>query len=148
LLWNVRSLGNNLKLHFVIQTLVDTNIHIACITESWLNSGHDHTIAILEAHGFAISHSFRPTRKGGGVAFLVRKGINFKRIIKKLEFDSFEWHGIHCIAKQTTHVICIYRKQEFPMLMFLEELNELMTAICGNSRDEKDRVFSGPQGPD
>jgi len=125
-----------LKLHFIIQTLLDSDIHIACITESWLNDGHDHTIAVLNSFGFSISHSFRATRKGGGVAILLRKEMKFKKIVNDAVFDSFEWHGIKYLTRNPICILCIYRKQEFPMALFLQELNNLMTSVCGNSSDQ------------
>ena len=53
--------------------MVDENIQIACITESWLNEGHDHTVAKLKSFGFNISHSFRTHRNGGAVAILLQE---------------------------------------------------------------------------
>ena len=57
MLWNVRSLVNNLKFHFITQTLADNDIHIACITESWLSpdQGHSHTISEIKKNLAGIS---------------------------------------------------------------------------------------------
>ena len=75
MLWNVRSLGNNLKHHFVQQTLEDQNIDIACITETWLSPdfGQDHTLSEIKNFGFNISSTSRKGRRGGGVAILSSK---------------------------------------------------------------------------
>ena len=74
-LWNVRSLGNNLKIHFILQTLKDCNIDIAFITESWLTEGFAHTAALLNSFKYELSHTFRPNRTGGGVATSPKYGI-------------------------------------------------------------------------
>ena len=135
MLWNVRSLSNNLKFYFVLQTLIDSDIHTACITETWLNNGHDHILALLDSYGFSISHSFRASRKGGGVAILVKKELKLKKLTRNLVFDSFEWHGIRYLSKRTVCVLCIYIKQEFSLILFLEELDKLLTSVCGNTSD-------------
>ena len=63
LLWNVWSLCGNLKFHFILQTMKDADIHIACITESWLTEGHDHIVANIEKLGYKISHYFRADKR-------------------------------------------------------------------------------------
>ena len=119
-----------------MQTLSDGDIDIACITESWITEGHDHTVFLLNSYGFNISHTYRKTRRGGGVAILVRNTIKFKSIPRNGEYASFEWHGIKYLAKRAVSIICVYRKQEVSMGVFLEELNELLTAICCNCSDQ------------
>ena len=70
MLLNVRSLANNLKLHFILQTIEDNNIDITCVTESWLNEGHDHTLAILNMFGYDLSHTIRSNKRGGAVVLV------------------------------------------------------------------------------
>ena len=80
LLWNVRSLTNNLKVHFILHTLHDNKIDVACITETWLSPelGHNHTnISIIKSRGYNITFDSRSDRNGGGVAFLLKSNIKF-----------------------------------------------------------------------
>ena len=86
----MRSLCNNLKIHFILQTLQDCDVKMECITQSWLTEGHNHTAAILNSFGYDLSHYFRPNRPGGGVAILIKKPLSFKKVALHLEIDSFE----------------------------------------------------------
>ena len=133
-LWNVRSLGNNLKIHFILQTLKDCNIDIAFITESWLTEGFAHTAALLNSFKYELSHTFRPNRTGGGVAVLIRKPLNFKVVNFHLIVDSFEWHAIR-LPSMGYLFVTIYRKQEFPLALFLSEFDELLSGITNKYLD-------------
>ena len=127
MLWNVWSLGNNLKVHFIIQTIADSKVDIACITESWLTEGFAHTQSILDSFGYSLSHTFRPNRAGGGVAMLIKKAMlsennfNFKEVKTFFHLETFEWHGIRLSGSTVYLILTIYRKQEFSMSVFLPE---------------------------
>ena len=96
MLWNVRSLSNNLKLNFVQQTLEDNDIDIACITETWLSPdyGQNYTVSELQSFGFKISLTSRKNRTGGGVGILVKKSIKFSSLKYTEQYSSFEWNGM------------------------------------------------------
>ena len=134
----MRSLGNNLKIHCVLQTLLDKNISVACITESWLQeNGHEHTVTIIKSFGFEVSLSCRKDRTGGGIATLVRNPIKFTKVTTPLLFDSLEWNAIRIIGPICNYLLlCVYRKQEFPMASFLEDLSILLEKKCSASCDE------------
>ena len=124
-----------MKLHFILQTIKDSNIDIACITESWLTESHLHTAAVLKSFGFNLSHTFRSKRKGGGVAFLLKRQYTFKKIATQKKFDSFEWHGLRLFTNRVYCMLCIYRKQEIPMAVFITEVTELMSGLFNNTSD-------------
>ena len=139
MLWNVRSIANNLKVHFVPQTLKDSNIDIACITETWLDpeQGHNHSIGIIESYGFTLSHTPRKNRKGGGVAFLLRSNVNFTPIKHYANYNSLDWHGIRIFGNITSYrLLCIYRKQEISMKIFLEGFAHFLLSFCSSTTDE------------
>lgn len=138
MLWNVRSLGNNFKLHCVMQTICDKNISVACITESWLpDKGHDHTTSIIKSMGYNVSLTCREDRTGGGVAILVKHPIKFTKVRRSLYFNSLEWNGVRIAGGITNYlVLCIYRKQEISMVSFLEELSVLLEKHCSATCDE------------
>ena len=133
-LWNVRSLGNNLKIHFILQTLKDCNIDIAFITESWLTEGFAHTASLLNSFKYELSHTFRPNRIGGGVAVLIRKPLDFTVVHFPLTVDSFEWHAIR-LPSMSYLFVTIYRKQEIPLAVFLREFEELLSGITNKYLD-------------
>ena len=139
LLWNVRSLVHNLKFHFILHTLEDNDIHIACITETWLSpsQGHNHTISELNALGYNLSFIGRKSRRGGGVAFLLKDFIKFSPVKYDVQFESFEWDGVTVIDGRTNYcLIGIYRKQEVSMIDFLQHLLCLLENVCSQSTDE------------
>ena len=119
MLWNVRSLVNNLKFHFITQTLADNDIHIACITESWLSpdQGHSHTISEIKKLGWNISFTARKSKAGGGVVLLLKNFLKFKPLNDSFHFESLEWNGIRVFGLRVTYcILCIYRKQEIFIL--------------------------------
>ena len=135
MLWNVWSLCGNLKFQFILQTMIDANIHIACITESWLTDGHDHIVANIESLGYKISHFFRTGKKGGGVAILTHKSLTVKCIKFDLCYESFEWHGIRYFGDRVYCILCIYRKQEVSTAIFFNEFTEFITLVCNSFSD-------------
>ena len=136
MLWNVRSLTSNLKLHFILQTLVDKEIGIACITESWLSpeQGHNHTLAVIKSFGFKISFTSRSNRRGGGISVLMKNNINCSTVTHSSDYVSFEWHDVRIHGQTNYCVLCIYRKQEYSMLIFLEEFSRYLLLICLNTQ--------------
>ena len=139
LLWNVRSLTNNLKIHFILHTLDDNKVDIACITETWLSPelGHNHSISIIKSRGYTISFHSRNDRCGGGVAFILKSGIKFKPFKHLTTYTSFEWHGIQVFGCASCYrLLCVYRKQEVSMITFVEELSHFMQLFCSNTTDE------------
>ena len=63
--------------------------------------------------------------------------IKFSSLKYTEQYSSFEWNGIRVFGVATTYcIICIYRKQEVSMLIFLDDLSDLLTSICSFSTDE------------
>ena len=128
-----------MKVHFVLQSLQDNDIDVACITESWLSreQGHNHTIATIESLGYNISFTSRSKQRGGGVAFLLKSKLQFVEIKPQGRYTSFEWHGIQiCGSNSKYRLLCIYRKQKISMIVFLEEFEHFLSLFCTNTTDE------------
>ena len=108
--------------------LLDNNIDIAFISETWLSSETNSVTAHIKSYGFDLIHVFRDKR-GGGVAILwnkrVQKHIKFSPV--KHEFKSFQYHKIVFNGTIKTDMICIYRFQETEYAEFCEELNVLLS---------------------
>ena len=141
MLWNVWSMGNNLKIHFIIQTIADSKIDVACITESWLTEGYAHTQSILNSFGYNLSHTFRPNRAGGGVAMLIKANLEYKEVKTFFDLKTFEWHGIRLLGTTVYLIVTIYRKQEFSMSLFLPEFSNFVSTLCNNTCDTV--IFNG-----
>ena len=99
-----------------------------------MTEGFAHTEAELKSYGYKLTHFFRPNRSGGGVAFLLRKDLLFKKVVINLKVVSFEWHVIRFPSYRYLFVT-IYRKQEISMLTFLEEFSDFMSVICNKTLD-------------
>ena len=109
------------------------------MTESWLSPGYgqDHTINEIKSFGFNLSLTSRRYRRGGGVAILVKNTLKFSSLKLSSSCSSFEWNGIRVFGIATTYcIVCIYRKQEISIITFLEELADLLDAVCLSSTDE------------
>jgi len=58
MVWNVWSILNELKLNNFLQIIEDRNVHIACITETWLDANNGRFTATEKEAGYGIVHSF------------------------------------------------------------------------------------------
>ena len=76
LLWNVRSM--NRKVDFIMQYIVDRDIDIACITESWLTDESNSVTFKIKNYGYNISHKHRNNTSGGGVCLIFKPIVNVK----------------------------------------------------------------------
>ena len=110
--------------------LIDNEIDLAFISETWFNSQSNSITALIKSYGFEIIHVFREKR-GGGVGILwkkcLQKHIRFSSV--KNNFDTFHYQTIIFNGTIKTTFICIYRFQETPYSVFCEELNGLLLQI-------------------
>ena len=129
--WNVQSLVN--KVHEIMSILSDNMIDLAFISETWLSSQSNSTTSIVKSFGYEMAHSFREQR-GGGVAIIWNKHLNknIRNVSTFKEFTTFHYQKILFNSKIKINLICIYRLQETPFNLFLQELNDLLSVqdIC------------------
>ena len=119
LLWNVRSFNN--KIDFIMQYIVDCNISIACITESWLTDQNDYVTFRIKNYGFSLSHKPRENGKGGGVCFIYKPDIKVIESKCNQIYESFEYHILEVCPPSSEIIfvlVCIYRKQEISYTQF------------------------------
>ena len=107
---NSRSVCN--KTHMLVDHLMEHDIDVMCICETWLSSTEKHrkVIGDLTPLGYNISHIPRSHGTGGGVAIVYRESIGCKS--NKYEATSFEC--LCCDMKFTgastvVKVVVIYR---------------------------------------
>ena len=112
----------------MISVMVDNDISISLITETWFSSISNPTTAIIKNSGFDIIHCYREKR-GAGVAVIwdtrVAKQIKINPISAK--FETFQFENIVFNGKFKMNIICIYRLQETSFKLFLEELETLIS---------------------
>ena len=68
--WNVRSANN--KIENIMDYLIDNDVTLAFIQETWLKEQNNHTTAIIKAKGYNLSHVCRLGGTGGGVAIIYK----------------------------------------------------------------------------
>ena len=77
--WNARSLKT--KVSSLCDLMLSSSLDLLSVTESWLTSNDSITIADLtnSLEDYALHHLPRSTRRGGGLAVIVRKGLHVSR---------------------------------------------------------------------
>ena len=112
-LWNARSLTN--KTHAVTDLVVDNNLDILVITESWLtgDSNRDgHTLANLKSclPNYDFVHRPRKSSRGGGI-FVLYKSTACCTVNTNKDFSSFELLDltINITPSSVVRLYCIYR---------------------------------------
>ena len=108
--------------------LCDNMIDLDFISETWLSSLSNSTTSIVKSFGFDMAHNFRDKR-GGGVAIIWNKRLdkNIRIVPAFKEFTTFQHQKILFHGEIKINLICIYRLQETPFNLFLQELNELLS---------------------
>ena len=88
-LFNARSVRN--KCDEIVDYVVNENMQILAITETWLTKEDEQICNELTPDGYTLIHKERQEKRGGGVAVLCRKALNPNRINAHLDkFKSFE----------------------------------------------------------
>ena len=104
-------------------------IDIAFITETWLTKSSWETIRAITGYGFEIHRADRGTR-GGGIAVIYRNiecTFPFFPHYVTSSITSFEYHVTRLkTACETYCLICIYRKQEVHVNVFISEIDTLL----------------------
>ena len=91
--------------------LLDHDIDIATITETWLTSERNSVTAVIGNYGYKLLHTYRNDRGGGGVAILYKSWLKIKPIKQKLTVETFEYLccTVEFINQPITKLISVYR---------------------------------------
>ena len=119
--------------------VVDNNIDILALNETWLHPGDvdNHVIGDLTPSGYLFHHIPRVGR-GGGVGVLIRNSLSVTKQ-PKLDASSFESIDLSIKAVSTCiHLLVIYRippskKNKLSPAMFLEEFSKLLENVSTSS---------------
>lgn len=129
---NSRSLNN--KIDAIMQTIVDKDVDIGCICETWLFSQNNPVTAIIKSHGYLVNHDYRKSQRGGGTAIFYKACYSAREVSLPCEFSTFE---ITCVAikshvAKTAVLVTLYRTGPLNK-SFLQEVDCLLSHICANS---------------
>ena len=121
-LLNVRSLRN--KCCHIRDFIIDNNLHVFCIVESWLKDSDSSVIASFLPNTHVLHHFTRPMGRGGGVGVILSK--NFQNIKSFNRFnDTFECIELHATCHGTKLVFSvIYRPPTSEFFGFIQELEK------------------------
>ena len=108
--------------------IIDNNIDILALTETWFrNDGQDQVaIGDMTPPGYRIQHLPRPNKRGGGLAIIYRTVLEMESI-KPTNFKTFE-----CFTTSVKHskasfqLAIVYRPPQTSTPDFLEEFAELI----------------------
>jgi len=136
---NARSICN--KCLLLNEFVVENEIEILCLTETWLKSNNSNDQLIineLTPTGFLFHHVPRNNGRGGGVGILYKKSLKLKKISVK-RFKSFEVMGMSiqstpaCIS-----IFVIYKpppstRNKFSNKMFFDEFQVFLEQFLSGS---------------
>lgn len=131
-LWNVRSVNN--KATIVNETIVDKEISLCFINETWLreNDNNGKVLHDLLPHNYQIVNIPRPVNKrGGGNALIYHQSIPVSAFSPRADtkdFTSFELMEGTIKYTPPIYVICVYRLQEVTVSRFIDELDTLLAS--------------------
>ena len=135
---NARSIINKtLQIKYLV---VDKNINILALTETWLKPDDcsDYTIRDISPTGCAFVHTPRSNGDGGGVGLLYRKNLKMEQI-KSDPFKSFEFQELllHS-ATSIILIIVIYRppisvKNGHTHAAFLDDFSSLLERLVSST---------------
>ena len=130
---NVRSIKN--KAMAVKDLVVDQDIDILALTETWLRPGNidDVEIRTLCPTGYRFLHVPRGHSRGGGVGLLFKDTLQINSHITDT-FTTFELMDIHFRSLQSIRILLIYRPPDnTSCVLFLEEFSVLLEQIMAES---------------
>ena len=126
---NARSLRN--KTADVVDHVVNSNIDMCVVTETWLKDADSVTIAALSPDGYCFQNS---PRSGGGVGVMYKSIIGTKLIHANQcsSFESSEWNVT--IQNHVIKLVAVYRPPSSsthpqPMSLFFEEFSTYLESI-------------------
>ncbi len=113
--------------------LIDHDIDILSLTETWFKSQHDQRTSDITPSGYKLVHTPRTGRKGGGVALLYKSGL----MLSVLKLTDEQPSSFEYIMTDFTHsarhirVIVLYRppssqKRRAPFSDFIREFSALL----------------------
>jgi exonuclease III len=131
-LYNVRSVVN--KSLAIRDFIIDNDLDLIALTETWLTDDSDHTIDQLTPEGYSIINVPREDKVGGGIALLYKSNLNI-RSINSNTFNTFE--KLECTVTLPTGlytIVIIYRppcnqKNGFTLLSFLDEFEHFLSQV-------------------
>ena len=134
---NIRGVSTNLDKFKLLLDDLDYTFPIIGLTETWLKP---HNVDSFFIKGYSHEYNIRPKRTGRGVSrfiadsliFTRRNDIKFNSIFNSIiiDIDKTELN-----SKRNVSIIIIYRPPNTESLLFINELDRILTALNKENRD-------------
>ena len=114
----------------ILAILLDNNIGLAFISETWLSSQSNITTSVLKQSGYNISHNFRQKR-GAGVAIIWNDSLDkqIRSCSVNSHYDTFQYQNVIFNGNFKMNLVCLYRLQETSLPLFFQELNDFLSNL-------------------
>lgn len=137
LVQNVRSITN--KATIVEQYLVDNQIDIAVLTETWIKQSDPTYNTVwneLLPEGYRFFNQSRVGTRGGGVGIVFSKSVTTSQPLQLGSFSSFEYIAVKmCINTDEPFILLvIYRPPKTSLSIFLSQFDMIMS-MCKSEYD-------------
>ena len=144
--WNVRSINN--KTDSIMNFVVDNEISLFFVTETWLTDMYNHTTATIKSYGYQIHHCFRSNTGGGGVAIIFKPLLKVVKIFVK-HATTFESVSVKMKFQDNSSLFCscVYRTGNLGN--FIDDFDQYLgdvflryekILICGDINIHLDKV--------
>lgn len=122
---NAQSVCN--KTDDITSFVLENNLDILAISETWLCEGDTLTQGDLTPCGYTLLHVPRHGRRGGGVAVLYRSYLCIRKSILP-SFKTFECLEVTLTCKSTATILVVYRPPSTLESQFLQEFSSLLSS--------------------
>lgn len=104
------------KMSFINDMLSNINMHVICVSETWLNNTHSDTMVKIPNYTLVRHDRAQPDKKrGGGVAIYVRHDLGFNLLSKSAFGEQFEFIVLEIVTPSDTIVVgSVYNPPDAP----------------------------------
>ena len=132
LLWNVQSLNIN-KSHSALEYLLEKQIDIVCLSETWFYDERNYQTALFEDGNYKVFNRPRVTDTiGGAVCILINNRFKTTQL-KRTLYSSFEFVSVVCsvsnMHRQKLKIVLIYRREAVVFSTFIDEFSSFLQDI-------------------
>lgn len=110
------------------------NPSILGLTETWLTNVETASLlAEITPKGYNLLHTPRPSRRGGGVGFLIAQALSPRKLDTPI-FDTFENILVAVnLENSTFNLVSIYRPPSTNIHQFIEEFSDFLEQLASNT---------------
>jgi len=129
---NARSISN--KTETVVDFVLQHNLDVLCITETWLQSNDNFTTSNVTLTGFNIISNPRLNKRGGGVSVIIKNDFYFKRLAGVC-YGTSEVLLVQITSFTKSFVIATIYRSPGALTNFLTDLSDLLSILVAKYDD-------------